>query len=256
MTAAQACPALPSHGINFIHKDDTRRMTLGLVEQIAHTAGAYAHKHLDKLRARDGEERHASFTRNSFGQQCFTRSGRAYQQHTLGDARTQRNELLRLTQKLNHLFQFFFGLVHTSYVFECHSGLIAGEHAGPRFTKRHSSIIAALRLAEDKPKNAAQQQEGQNIPQGSCHPQPCAGGLDLNFYPLRRKVSRGYAQVEQLFNQRSTRVHVRRTLFVVFTAILIHHGQLAVVFNNTYYLAALDISSYLVDRERFLRSRV
>ncbi len=76
---AQPCATLASYGIDFIHKDDTGGMSLGLIEQVAHTACAHAHEHLDEFRTRDGEERHARFTGDSFRQQGLARSGRSNQ---------------------------------------------------------------------------------------------------------------------------------------------------------------------------------
>src|SRR6476661_7579580 len=45
MRATQPCPTLTTDRIDFIHKNDTGRMTLGLIEQVTYTAGAHTHEH-------------------------------------------------------------------------------------------------------------------------------------------------------------------------------------------------------------------
>ena len=63
-----------SNSINLIHKDDARRMPPGLIKQIAHAAGAHAHKHFNKFAAADAKEWHSRFAAHGLGQQCFTRA--------------------------------------------------------------------------------------------------------------------------------------------------------------------------------------
>ena len=65
---AETCSALTTYGINFIHENDTGRMSLGLIEQIAHAARAHAHEHFNEFRTGNGEEGHARFTRDSLCQ--------------------------------------------------------------------------------------------------------------------------------------------------------------------------------------------
>ena len=43
--------AMAPDRVNFVHKHNARRVTLGLIEQIAHAAGAYADKHFNKFGA-------------------------------------------------------------------------------------------------------------------------------------------------------------------------------------------------------------
>ena len=57
--AAEAGAALAADRVDLVHEHDARAVALGLVEQVAHAAGADAHEHLDELRAGDAEERHA-----------------------------------------------------------------------------------------------------------------------------------------------------------------------------------------------------
>src|SRR5579872_992609 len=46
--------ALSTNGVNLVNEDDARRGFLGLIEQIAHTAGTNADQYLDKFRATHG----------------------------------------------------------------------------------------------------------------------------------------------------------------------------------------------------------
>ena len=81
VTAAQTGTALATDGIDFVNKDDARRIFLCLLEHIAHTAGTYADEHFDKIRTGNAEKRHTGFTGNRFGQKGFTRTRAARQQN-------------------------------------------------------------------------------------------------------------------------------------------------------------------------------
>ncbi len=162
MRAAQAGAALASDRIDLIHKDDAGRMALGLVEQVTHTAGAHADEHFHELGAGDGEEGHAGFAGNCLGQQGFARAGRADQQHALRDARPELDEFLRFLQELDYFLQFILGFVDPGYIFEGDGGMFAAEHARLGFSKGHGSIIAALRLAENEPEQAPEQDHRQD----------------------------------------------------------------------------------------------
>ena len=69
--AAQAGASLAAHGVDLINEDDAGGFFLGFVEQVPHTGGAHAHKHLHKVRAGDGEEGHPGFTGHGPGQQSL-----------------------------------------------------------------------------------------------------------------------------------------------------------------------------------------
>ena len=89
VAAAESRAAMTPNGVDFIDKDNRRRIFLRLLEQVAHTRCADADKHLHKIRTGNGEKRHASLSRHSLGQKRLTCSGRSHQQHALGDARAQ-----------------------------------------------------------------------------------------------------------------------------------------------------------------------
>src|SRR3954467_13623739 len=54
----EGAAARPADRVELVDEDDRRRDLLGLVEQVAHPAGADADDRLDELRGGDGEERH------------------------------------------------------------------------------------------------------------------------------------------------------------------------------------------------------
>jgi hypothetical protein len=47
--ATQASTTLAADGVDLVDEDDARRIALGLVEQVAHAAGADADEHLNKF---------------------------------------------------------------------------------------------------------------------------------------------------------------------------------------------------------------
>ena len=85
MAAAHAGAALTAHGVDLVDKDDAGGGGFCLLKQVAHARRAHAHKHLDKVRARDREERHARLAGHGLGQQGLAGARRANQKHAAGD---------------------------------------------------------------------------------------------------------------------------------------------------------------------------
>ena len=48
-SAERIAAARTSDGIDFVNKDDARRLFFGLLEEVAHTAGSDTHKHFDEV---------------------------------------------------------------------------------------------------------------------------------------------------------------------------------------------------------------
>ena len=103
VSAAEACAAMTSDGVDFVDEDDAGSVLLALLEQIANAAGADADEHLDEVRTGDREERNVGFTGDCAGQQGLTGSRRSDQQHALGNASAELLEFLRLAQELDNL---------------------------------------------------------------------------------------------------------------------------------------------------------
>ena len=74
-------------GVELVDEDDRRRRLLGLREQVTHARGADADDHLDELRRRHLEERHARLAGDRARQQRLAGPGRAAEQHAARDPR-------------------------------------------------------------------------------------------------------------------------------------------------------------------------
>ena len=116
VTAAQASASLAAHGVDLIDENDAGMVFLGFIEQVADTGSAHAHKHFHKVRTGNGEEGHTGFTSHGPGQQGFTGTGRAHQQHTLGDPGAQGVILVGIFEELHDLPQFFLFLISAGHV--------------------------------------------------------------------------------------------------------------------------------------------
>ena len=122
MSAAQASATMPPDRVNLVDEDDGGRFGFGALEQIADAAGAHADEHLDEFRAGNAEEGHARFPGDSARHQRLAGAGRSYHQHALGHARAQADELLRLLEKFDNLFEVFLRFFGAGDVFEGHLG--------------------------------------------------------------------------------------------------------------------------------------
>ena len=157
VSAAQACAAMTSNGVDFVDEDDAGRILLALLEQIAHAAGAHADEHLHEVRTRDREERNVGFAGDGPGQQSLTGSRRPDQQHALGNASAQLLELLRLAQELDDLPQLFLGLIDAGHVLERDFLLLHGEQPRAALAERQRLVSAGLHLADHEEPQCAEQ---------------------------------------------------------------------------------------------------
>ena len=112
VAAAEPGAALASDRVDLVDEDDAGGVLLGLVEEVAHAAGADADEHLDELGARDGEERHPRLAGHGLAEQRLAGAGRADEQDALRDARAERDELLRVFEELDDLRELLLGLLH------------------------------------------------------------------------------------------------------------------------------------------------
>ena len=109
--AAEAGAALAADRVDLVHEHDARAVALGLVEQVAHAAGADAHEHLDELGAGDAEERHARLAGDGARHQGLAGARRPDEQHAARDARAERVELLGVLEELHDLLELRLCLV-------------------------------------------------------------------------------------------------------------------------------------------------
>src|SRR5699024_263933 len=135
VTAAQAGATMPADGVDLVDEDDARRVLLGLVEHVAHAAGANADEHLDKVGTGNGEERHLGLAGNRLGQQGLAGARWADHQHAARNAAAQLLELGRVLEELDQFADFVLGLLATGHV-----------------TEIDLDLVLALQLGEDQVK--------------------------------------------------------------------------------------------------------
>ena len=111
VTAAHTRAAVATDGVDLVDEDDGGAGLLGLLEQVAHAARAHADEHLDEVRTGDREERHARLACDRASQQRLAGSGRAVEQHALGDLGADRLELRGVLEELLDLLEFLDRLV-------------------------------------------------------------------------------------------------------------------------------------------------
>ena len=167
VSAAQAGAAMAADGVNFIDEDDAGRVLLALLEQVAHAAGADADKHLDEIRAGDGEERNVGFAGDGPRQQRLARARRADQQHALGNAPAELLELLRVLQEFDDFLQLFLGFVGSGDILERGLFLLRRQQARARFAEAQRLVSAGLHLAHHEDPERHQQKQRRRIQQES-----------------------------------------------------------------------------------------
>ena len=159
VATAEAGAAVTADGVDLVDEDDGGRVLLGLLEQVAHAAGADADEHLDEVGAGDRVERHARLAGDGAGEQGLAGSGRAVQQHALGDLGADREELRGLVQEVLDLVQLLDGLVGAGDVGEGDLRGLLGHELGAGLAELHDPRAAALGLAHQEPEQADEQQD-------------------------------------------------------------------------------------------------
>src|SRR5215204_2569144 len=195
VSASQAGAALAAYSVDLVHEDDAGRVLLGLLEEVAHAAGADADEHLHEVRARDAEERDAGLTRDGAGQQRLAGAGRAVEQHALGDPGAERLELLRVLEELLDLVQLLDGLVHARDVAERDLRRVHAHALGARLAERHDLRPAALDLVHQEDPEPDEDQDREDVgQQREDHARP--GRLDVEGVDLAGGL-RGAQLVDQ-----------------------------------------------------------
>jgi hypothetical protein len=104
--------------VELVDEDDRRGRLLGLTEQVAHPRCAHADDHLDELRGRHREERHACLAGHRARQQRLAGACRAAQQHAVRHPRAQPLVALGIAQELDDLHQLVLDLIDAGHVLE------------------------------------------------------------------------------------------------------------------------------------------
>ena len=179
VAATEAGAALAADRVDLVDEDDARRVALGLVEQVADAARADADEHLDELRARDAEERHARLACDRTGHQGLAGAGRSDEKDAARDARAERVELLRVLQELDDFLELRLGLVDAGHVVERDDRLVAEEHPGAALAEAECLVIGALGLAHHEEDEPADDQERQETGQEQAEPRGVGCGFRL-----------------------------------------------------------------------------
>ena len=146
MAAAEPGATVTADRVDLIDEHDTRRVSLGLIEQIPYTRGANTYKHLHEFGAADREERHARLAGDRLGEKCLACPWRPDEEYTLRNPGAERRELLRVLQELDHFLQLFLGFIYARNVEERHAWARTAEHSGAALAKVEGLIVGALGL--------------------------------------------------------------------------------------------------------------
>ena len=165
VAAAEAGAAVTADGVDLVHEDDAGRVLLGLLEEVTHARGADADEHLDEVRARDREERHAGLAGDRAREQRLAGAGRAVEQHALRDPGAERLELLRVLEELLDLLQLLDRFVDACDVAERDLRRVDRQPFGARLAEAHHARAAALDRVHQEYPEREQQDEGQYVGQ-------------------------------------------------------------------------------------------
>ena len=161
IAAAEAGAAMAADRVDFVDEDDAGRVLLGLLEHVAHAAGADADEHLDEVRTGDGEERHVGLAGDGAREQRLAGAGRADEQHAARNLAAEALELLRIAQELDDFLEVFLGLVDAGDVLEGDAAMRLGQQLGLRLAEAHRAAGAALHLAHEEDPDAEDQDHRQ-----------------------------------------------------------------------------------------------
>src|SRR5690606_15347263 len=115
-------------------------------------------EHFDEIGARNAEERHLGFTRDSLGQQGLTGARRPDQQYASRNTAAQTLELAGVAQEFNQLLHVFFGFVAPGDVSKGDVIGVLVEHASARLTKtKRTALTAPLHLTHEENPHPDQQ---------------------------------------------------------------------------------------------------
>ena len=119
MPAAQTgAPGAP-HRIDFVDKNDRRRLLAGACEHVAHPRSADTDEHFDKLRAANAEEGYVGLAGDRLGHQGLTGARGAHQQNPLRDLGAELAITLRIFQVTDDFTHVPLGVFETGHVIEC-----------------------------------------------------------------------------------------------------------------------------------------
>ena len=120
-----------SDGVDLVDEDDARCLLLGLVEKVAHAAGADADEHLHEIGSGDGEEGDVGLPRDRLRQQGLAGAGRADEEGAFRDLAAEGRILRGILEEVDDLHHFLLSPIQAGHVLEGDVDLIlVGELAG------------------------------------------------------------------------------------------------------------------------------
>ena len=122
---------MPTNRINFIDENNTGSILLSLFEHVTNTARTDTNKHLDKIGARNGEERYICLTSDSLCEQGFTCSRRPNKQNTLWDFTAKSLKLPGIFQEFDNFFELGLCFIDTGHILKGDSALMFGQQFRP-----------------------------------------------------------------------------------------------------------------------------
>ena len=159
VAAAEPRAALAADRVDFVDENDRRTLLFRSLKQVANACRTDADEHFHEVRARHGNERHASLAGNRARYQRLSGTGRTYEQDSLRNPSANLSELARLLQKVDDLFDFFFHRLVTGNVGEGCLRLFGRVHLGATPPDVHDRAHALLGAAAHEEKQANDQQD-------------------------------------------------------------------------------------------------
>ena len=164
LVVATAEPGAPlaADGVDLIDEDDAGGVLLGLLEEVAHPAGADTDEHLDELGTGDREEGHTGLPRDGLGEQGLAGAGRAHQQHSFGDLGADGGEAIGILEEVDHLGELELGALDAGHITEGDLGLRFHLHPGLALAEVHGRVAAAALGAPQQEEETTEQQQGED----------------------------------------------------------------------------------------------
>ena len=219
---------LRADGIEFIDEDDARRNLLGLIKQVANTRGSDADKHLHKLRTCAREERHIRLARDTTSEQSFTRTGRAAQKHTCGDARAHGVVLVEILQVGNEFKHLRLDVVDAGDVLQRHPLANVRVVVARRHVTKHVFGAILVRAFVNKPRIEYQHHRRRRVEheRHDLEPARILLHLNLNDPSITRSLGDELFEQNRIVRKVATE-HLLRVVDVISNARLVgavHHA--------------------------------
>jgi hypothetical protein len=96
MAATEACSAVTPNRVDFVDKDDARRLLFALNEKVTDSGSSDADEHFYEIGTADTEERDSGFARDGTSQQGLASSRGPHEQTPFGNSAAKFREFFRI----------------------------------------------------------------------------------------------------------------------------------------------------------------